>query len=79
MSKRKFQEKDIPVGVVARWFHIRLKNRIVETVCTLVGKTSGIVYATGHAYVSPKDNASKKIGRDISVGRALKIYHTGEF
>ena len=75
MSKRKYTEKHVPEGIIVRFFHIRVGSRIVETICNLVEKDSGSVLATGHAHVSPKDNPSKKIGRAISIGRALKIYH----
>jgi len=75
MSKRKYTDKHIPEGVLVRYFHIRVGTRIVETVCNLVEELSGDILATGHSHVSPKDNPSKKIGRAISIGRALKIYH----
>ena len=67
--------RKIPEGVTVRYFHIRFGSRIVETVCDLVYGVTSIVLATGHAHVSPKDNPSKKIGRAISLGRALKVYY----
>ena len=73
MSKRKFTANHVPKGIAVRYFHIRLNGRIVETVCNLLSE-GGTILATGHAYVSPRDNPSKKIGRDISVGRAMKMY-----
>lgn len=75
MSKRKYTERHIPEGVRAVFFHIRLQSRIVKTICNLVDEDSGDLLATGQAKVSPRDNPSKKIGRDISRGRALKLYH----
>lgn len=75
MSKRHFTESYIPEGIVARYFHTRVNNRIVKTICELVDVKEHVVVVTGCACVSPKDNPSKKIGRAISIGRALKLYH----
>jgi len=77
-SKRNFTEKSIPEGITAWYHHIRDKNRVIfETTCDLIDSVSGETLVTGHARVSPRDNPSKKIGRAISLGRALKLYHLG--
>ena len=76
MSKRRFTERHIPEGIRAKFTHCRDNDRIIfKTICNLIHETSGIILVTGCARVSPRDNPSKKIGRDISLGRALKEYY----
>lgn len=78
MSKRKFTEKHVPEGVTAKFSHLRNEDRtIFETICCLIEDSSGIILARGRSRVSPRDNPSKKIGRAISVGRAMKLYRGG--
>ena len=79
MSKRTFTEKHIPKGVTAWFHHLRDENNIIfETTCDLVDNITGKALIRGRARVSPRDNPNKKIGRAISLGRALKEFYTGE-
>ncbi len=68
----RFTEATIPEGVTVKYWHTRgLGNRIMCTTCTLFMDDEFIL--SGVAYVSPKENSpSKKIGRAVSLGRALK-------
>lgn len=75
MSKRKFTEKHVPKGVTPKFSHLRNEDRtIFETICVLIDNSSGAILARGRSRVSPRDNPSKKIGRAISVGRAMKKF-----
>ncbi|NOX49192.1 MAG: hypothetical protein GXP16_01480 [Gammaproteobacteria bacterium] len=75
MNVRPFTEKHIPDGMTARFKHWRNDTRIVSTTCELIEDSTKTVIAKGSSVVNPKDNASKKIGRAISLGRALKSHH----
>ena len=79
-SRRPFNEKHIPKGIVARYTHNRNPDRSIHsTVCDLMDTTCdpSVVVITARSTVSPRDNGSKEIGRSVSLGRALKIYHLG--
>ena len=51
--------------------HTHLIQRGGETLCQILGK-DGSVLSEGIAVCSEKDNFSKRIGRAISFGRAMK-------
>lgn len=78
MKKKNIAERRVPEGFVARYQHLRDENRIiVTTVCRIVDGVTKETVKVGYAHVSPKDMACKKIGRAISLGRALKLYYQG--
>ena len=80
MSKRTFTARYIPKGVTPRFYHLRDRNQVIfETVCDLVDDDSKSTLATARSRVSPKDNPCKKIGRAISLGRALKFYYSEDW
>lgn len=75
--KRTFQNRHIPEGHKFVWTHLRDKHRIIqETRCDLIHIDGDYKVASGLAKVNPRDTPSKKIGRDISRGRCLKIFFT---
>lgn len=79
MKKKNIAERRVPEGITARYQHLRDENRIIiTTVCRLINNDSRETLKVGYAHVSPKDMACKKIGRAISLGRALKLYFQGE-
>lgn len=79
MNKRTFTERYIPIGVTAWFHHLRDEDRVIfETTCDLIDDSTDKILVRGRAKVSPRDNPNKKIGRAISLGRALKEYYTGE-
>jgi len=70
---RGFTQRDVPAGVTPVFRHLRDDDNIIRaTTCDLIEDNSGETLSYGVATVSPRDNPSKKIGRAISVGRAMK-------
>ena len=78
MRRPKYNEANVPDSLFVRVRYTRTKERGPWfTHCQLIdNKTDGVV-AFGVARTSPKDQANRKIGRAIAVGRALKNFHEG--
>lgn len=68
----RFSEATIPEGVVPKYYHHRdVTGRIIMTNCSLFFGDQ--LVGTASACVSPREKSpSKKIGRNVSLGRALK-------
>ncbi len=71
MSRAKYNEANMPDGIRARVRYLR--DRRWFTSCQLLNKDNRIV-ATGVSTCSYKDQPTRKIGRAIAIGRALKSY-----
>lgn len=80
-------QPSVPDGLVAQYEHCR--NHVLvstqsqdvgvspfggATICRILDENR-VVVAVGEAYCSEEDQYVKKIGRDISLGRALKEYN----
>jgi hypothetical protein len=75
---------DLPINLHTRYQHVRdldsndnVLPRGGATYCFLEDETRHVV-AMGVAFCGPQDQYNRKIGRDISYGRALKSLHTME-
>lgn len=75
----KYTEKNVPQSLQVRVQHSRKHPRYRwVTHCELIDRYSGRVTARATAHCAPQDNPSRKIGRAIAVGRALKSYFEDE-
>lgn len=71
-------KREVPDGAVVKFTHRREYDDIPfvakpqggVTTCTLILPGGAEVF--GHAQCNSKENFSKRIGRDVSLGRALK-------
>ncbi len=72
MKRAKYSESNIPAGIVALIRYQRGEQFV--TYCKLVHKETKEIVAAAHAICSLKEQPSKKIGRAIAIGRALKFY-----
>lgn len=72
----RFTEAQLPESVGIRYKHFRGSNgRLLFTDCYLYDKETEVRIATGTARVSENETSpSKKIGRDIARGRAIKQF-----
>lgn len=66
----------VPEGLVAQYEHCRNSPRGGTTICRILNNNR-VVVAVGEALCADNDQYAKKIGRDISLGRALKELHNG--
>ncbi len=75
MKRAKYSEANIPAGLIVSIRYQRGTQFV--TACRLVHKETKEIVAAAHAICSLKEQPSKKIGRAIAIGRALKLYHAG--
>lgn len=78
----KYTEKNVPNHLLVRVRHVHVDHIDAKvrymTTCTLRDRETRALKAVGMAFCSWKDQPSRKIGRAIAVGRALKHYHEAE-
>lgn len=77
MKRRKYTETNVPAHLVALVRYDRGDHFV--TYCKLIDRASRGIVAAANAVCSLKDQPSKKIGRAIAIGRALKFYHSTTF
>lgn len=73
----KYIEKNVPESLRVEVHHNRLPTHPkarYETVCILRDRRTGEMLARATSRCSLKDQPSRKVGRAIAVGRALKQY-----
>lgn len=81
----KYTEKDIPenIRVVVRHFHSgnssknKRHGKQMRTIADLLDLKTGLILARGKAECHKGESPSRKIGRQVAIGRALKQLHTG--
>ena len=85
MSKIKYVETNVPKNIQVRVHYLQQgkvegmpKNVKRVTIASLVDTTSGERVAEATAFCNNNDNDSRKIGRAIAVGRALKSYYQAQ-
>lgn len=71
----RFTEDMLPDNIIIRYKHHSQRNRLESTSCYLINRETDDVVTVAHATVSPNEKCpSKKVGRNISRGRAIKKY-----
>lgn len=81
MSRIKYTESNVPKNTQIR-VHYLTPERVTGmptnvkriTIASLIDKVTGQKLAEATSFCDKKDNDSRKIGRAIAVGRALKEY-----
>ena len=75
----RFTEATIPESITVRYKHVRhLYGMLFCTTCYLTQEGNHAFLVVGKAFVSKREKSpSKKIGRNISLGRALKKLSEG--
>lgn len=66
-------EGNLPENIVARVRYTGPDSPIRVTMARLVDRETNETLATGIARCSEQDNFSRKIGRSMAVGRAMKV------
>ncbi len=73
---KRYVESNIPSHLYAQVRYVRgdTKKNKWTSLCWLKDKSTNAVVAQGEARCSRNDNPSRKVGRAICIGRALKSY-----
>ena len=85
MSRVKYTENNVPKNIQVR-VHYLTQGKVAGmpqqvkrvTIASLVDTRTGRKVAEGTAFCDNKDNANRKIGRAIAIGRAYKAYCANE-
>lgn len=73
--RQRLTEGNLPEGVVARVRYTGPEDPNRTTVARLVERDTNRTLAVAEARCSDEDNFSRKIGRSMAIGRAMKIMH----
>jgi len=77
-------KKEVPEGLKVKYYHTRAYGDDHFTILPRGGETEAVIFlgdeeiVRGVAVCNPIDNYRKSIGRDISLGRALKALEDGQ-
>ncbi len=82
MSTKQYNTQLISKDIIINIKHLHSGNtsknkrhgKPMVTIARVVSKDTGAVLSKGTAYCSKEDTPSRKIGRELAVGRALETY-----
>lgn len=74
----RFKAENLPAGLKLKWRHHRTGGRSQwVTTAVIVEESTGLPVSAGAAVCARQDQPSRRIGREIACGRALKNYFQG--